>query len=65
MLQVQQRLAALTKSRAKLLAHLQVLDRLRGQVRRAVRSAACPGEFQQLPPKPRHLRGGGPGPIGF
>jgi Tfp pilus assembly protein PilN len=49
MFQVQQRIAVLTKSRAKLLAELHELDRLREQVRKAERLRACAGEFQEPP----------------
>ena len=44
MYQIQQRIAVLTKSRAKLLAELQELDRLREQVRNAGQSGACASE---------------------
>jgi hypothetical protein len=64
MFQVQQRLAALTKSRAKLLADLQELDRLREQVRNAGQSGACAGEFSTVVPKDRQICGD-PGPVGF
>jgi hypothetical protein len=64
MFQVQQRIAVLTKSRAKLLAELHELDRLREQVRKAERLGACAGEFQQPPSKdPQNC--GDPGPTGF
>jgi len=64
MYQVQQRIAVLTKSRAKLLAELQELDRLREQVRNAGQLGACAGEFQQSSPKDCKIRGDS-GPVGF
>ena len=64
MYQVQQRIAVLTKSRAKLLAELQELDRLREQVRNAGQLGARAGEFQQSSPKDCKIRGDS-GPVGF
>jgi hypothetical protein len=61
--QVQQRIAVLTKSRAKLLAELRELDLLREQVRKWDLSA-CAGELQQTPSKdPQNCAD--PGPAGF
>jgi hypothetical protein len=63
MYQVQQRIAVLTKSRAKLLAELRELDLLREQVRKWD-LGACAGEFQQLPSiDPQNCAD--PGPAGF
>ena len=64
MFQAERRLAELTKSRAKLLAELQELDRLREQVRNVGRPGACIREFQQSPPRDRQICGD-PGPVGF
>jgi hypothetical protein len=62
MYQVQQRIAVLTKSRAKLLAELRELELLREQVRKG--HAACAGEFQQSPSNnPQNCAD--PGPAGF
>lgn len=64
MFQAEQRLAALTKSRAKLLADLQELDRLREQVRNVGRPGVCAGEFRQSPPIDHQICRD-PGPVGF
>ena len=63
MFQAERRLAELTKSRAKLLAELRELDRLREQVRSIGRPGACIREFRQ-PPRDRQICGD-PGPVGF
>ena len=63
MYQVQQRIAVLTKSRAKLLAELRELDLLREQVRKW-HLGACAGEFQ-LPPAKDPQNCADPGPAGF
>ena len=63
MYQVQQRIAVLTKSRAKLLAELREVDLLREQVRKG-HLGACACEFQQSPSKdPQNCAD--PGPAGF
>lgn len=60
--QVQRRIAALARSRAKLLLDLRELDRLREQVGEAG-SGAEPGRFQQVSSiDPRSCD---PGPVGF
>ena len=64
MYQVQQRIAVLTKSRAKLLAELRELDLLREQVRKWD-LGACAGEFQQSPSKDAQNCAADPGPAGF
>lgn len=64
MFQVQQRIAVLTKSTAKLRAELHELDRLRERVRKAEQLGACAGEFQRPPSKaPQNCSD--PGPAGF
>jgi hypothetical protein len=63
MYQVQQRIAVLTKLRAKLLAELRELELLREHVRKG-HLDACASEFRQSPSKdPQNCAD--PGPAGF